>query len=270
MRLGIGTYAYMWSIGFPGAAPRAPMNALGLLEKAEALGVNVVQYGPNLSLSTLPEEERGLVVARARERGIRLEVGTRGLESGNLAVHIELCGCVGSDFLRTVPERPDGSVPSAAEVVSALRPLLPELERAHVRLGMENSRMPAREMRRALDELANPSVGVTLDTVNSLAIPEGTREVAEQLAPWTYCLHVKDFTVRRDWHMMGFQVEGCAAGQGQLDVAWLLGLLRPYERCQSAILELWPPEQADLESTIALEGQWAVESVRYLRTLIPD
>ena len=38
MKLGIGTYTYMWSIGFPGAAPDAPMRAMGLLEKARELG----------------------------------------------------------------------------------------------------------------------------------------------------------------------------------------------------------------------------------------
>ncbi|MDX2150218.1 MAG: TIM barrel protein [Bryobacteraceae bacterium] len=270
MRLGIGTYAYMWSIGFPGAAPRAPLSALGLLEKAIELDVRVVQYGPNLSLASVSPAELDCVVKRAQERGISLEVGTRGLVRADLQSQISLAQRVGANLLRTVPEHPDGSVPSAGEVVQALRPLLPELEQAQVRLAMENSRMRARELRRALDELASPFVGITLDTVNSVAIPEGTREVAEQLSPWTYCLHVKDFSIRRAWHMMGFLLDGTPAGRGQLDVPWLLALLEPHHRCQSAILELWVPEQPALEETVALEQRWAVESVQYLRTLIAD
>ena len=38
MKVGIGSYAFMWSIGFPGAAPEHPMTAIGLLEKAIELG----------------------------------------------------------------------------------------------------------------------------------------------------------------------------------------------------------------------------------------
>src|ERR1035438_1018875 len=57
MKLGIGTYSYMWAIGFDGARPASPMTAMALLEKARGLGVRVVQYGPNLSLESLSEVE---------------------------------------------------------------------------------------------------------------------------------------------------------------------------------------------------------------------
>ena len=130
--------------------------------------------------------------------------------------------------------------------------------------------MRAMELAAALRATGSEFIGITLDTVNSLAIPEGTREVAEALAPWTHCLHVKDFLVRREWHMMGFRVEGRPAGQGQLDVPWLLAVLaKAGARC-NAILELWPPEQASLQETVALEQRWAEESVGYLRGLIRE
>ena len=38
----------------------------------------------------------------------------------------------------------------------------------------------------------------------------------------------------------------------------------------NAIIELWPPEQARLEDTIATEQRWAVESVANLRKWIPE
>jgi len=72
MKLGIGTYAYMWSIGFPGAQPRNPMTALGLLAKAHEFGLGVVQYGPNLSLGTLPEDELSVLLEKARDWKIDL------------------------------------------------------------------------------------------------------------------------------------------------------------------------------------------------------
>jgi hypothetical protein len=36
------------------------------------------------------------------------------------------------------------------------------------------------------------------------------------------------------------------------------------------IVELWPPEQETIESTIALEQQWSVESVQFLRDYIQE
>jgi sugar phosphate isomerase/epimerase len=109
-----------------------------------------------------------------------------------------------------------------------------------------------------------------LDTVNSLAIPEGTEEVVQTLARHTLCLHIKDFVVQRVWHMMGFTVEGRPTGKGQLNVPWLLDTLRAAGVSPNAILELWPPEQKTLQETIALEQAWAVESINYLRQYIPD
>ena len=136
MKLGIGSYTYMWSIGFPGASPSRPLTALGLLERARQLGIRVVQCGPNLPLYALPAGELDAVLAASRE-----------------------------------------------------------------------------------------------------------------------------------W---GFRVEGRPAGQGQLDVPWLLGALREAGARCNAILELWVPEQATLAETIALEERWAVESVAYLRNLVKD
>lgn len=263
MKLGVGSYTYMWAIGLPGAQPPKPLSALGLLEKAHGLGVRVAQYGPNLPLAALAAAELEEVLAAAHQYGIELEIGIRGLDESHLLRHLEFTQRCGATLLRTVPERGEELERAFASVSEAFRA-------ARVRLAVENSLAPAAELASALSAQGNPMLGVTLDTVNSLAIPEGTREVAERLAPFTHCLHVKDFTVRREWHMMGFRIEGTPAGRGRLDVPWLLGTLkRAGSRC-NAILELWPPEQATLAETIALEDQWAGESITYLRTLIPE
>lgn len=80
MKLGIGTYCYMWAIGFKfgdkEARPAQPMNAMGLLERAIELGVHLVQYGPNLSLSALDNREMEDLIACARQSNVEFEVGT--------------------------------------------------------------------------------------------------------------------------------------------------------------------------------------------------
>jgi sugar phosphate isomerase/epimerase len=269
VKLGIGTYTYMWSIGFPGAQPEHPMTALALLEQARELGVRAVQYGPNLPLESRPASELDELLAAAAQYGIELELGTRGVETEHLQRMLDFTLGCGAKLLRTVGEyegRPSGS----AELIPLLRAIEPQFRRAGVRLALENTVVPAAELDSAVAAVDSEFVGITLDTVNSLAIPEGTREVASTLARWTACLHIKDFIARREWHMMGFRVEGRPAGEGQLNVPWLLDLLHAAGAKCNAILELWPPEQNTLAETIALEKQWAHQSVDYLRTLIGD
>ena len=269
MKLGIGTYTYMWSIGFPGAAPEKPMDCFDLLSKASELGVHVVQYGPNLPLDVLSEQELDRLVKQAQDCGIEIEVGTRGLETEHLRLQIRLAKKVGASLLRTVPELA-GSTPTVSQIHDCLAAIVPDLEGSRIRLALENGKVPAEVLAGVLENLAPERIGVTLDTVNSLAIPEGTREVVKQLAKHTFCFHVKDFVVRRVWHMMGFNVEGCPADQGQMDLPWILAELRAAGADPNAILELWPPEQTHLQQTIALEHAWAKESISNLRRYIPD
>ena len=256
MKLGIGTYTYMWSIG------EGRMTARDLVQKAVELGVKVVQFGPNLPLDAQPE---------LPDYGLELEMGTKGLDAAHLAAQADYAAARGIRLLRTVPDYDKGSVkPSADEIVATLTPLIPALDRTGVSLAIENATIPAAVLARALERLASPRVGITLDTVNSLAIPEGTEHVARTLAPHTLCLHIKDFSVDRVWHTMGFTVEGRAAGQGQMDIPWLLDVIRSSGRSPNVILELWPPRQTTIEDTLALEQQWAVESIEYLRRFIPN
>ena len=135
---------------------------------------------------------------------------------------------------------------------------------------MENGKIPAVEMAGVLDEIGSPLLGVVLDTANSLAISEGWKYVTEMLCPYTMCLHLKEFVVNRVWHMMGFTCEGRPAGQGQLDIPWLLDTCRRSRHAYNVIIELWPPEQKTLQETIELEKSWAEESVRFLRGYVPD
>jgi len=279
LQLGINSYTYMWSIGFKGvnpafpdraAIPAQPLTALGLLEKARRLGVRLVQSGPNLPLEALPDAELEAFIQTAHDQGITLELGTRGLEANHLRRQVALAKRMGAALIRTLPEFGGQYASDARLIPPALRQALPLLEKEGIRLGIENGGIPAADLRLALEQVNSPCVGVVLDMVNSLAVPEGWKYVTELLAPHTMCLHYKDFTIRRLWHMMGFVCEGAPAGQGMLDAAWLFAALRESRHDFNVILELWTPEQETLEATIALEQAWAEESIRYLRRFIQD
>ncbi len=268
MKLGVGTYTYMWAIGFQfggrAARPTRPLTAFDLLDKARALGVHVVQFGPNLPLAGLSRADLESLVRQAQAWGIELELGTRGLETEHLRQQIALAQRIGAALLRTIPEIGGQPAPAAA-IPEHLGALLPILEAADVRLGLENGNLPAAELRAAIEAVGSDRVGVVLDMVNSLAVGEGWREVTRALAPLTMCLHLKDFTVQRVWSMMGFTVSGAPVGQGLLDIPWLLETLAVSPHDFNVIIELWPPEQPTLEETIALEEAWAAASVAHLR-----
>ena len=68
---------------------------------------------------------------------------------------------------------------------------------------------------------------------------------------------------------MGFILEGCPAGTGQLDLPWLLRQTAASPHPFNAILETWVPICDTLEETIARERAWTEAGTRYLRGVIP-
>lgn len=268
MKLGIGTYTYMWSIGFPGAMPAVPMRALDLMQTALQLGVKVIQFGPNLPLRALPHKELQTALEAAREAKVELEIGMRGVCLEDIQMEAAFAKHIGCRLIRTTAEAEGEPTPSPAELESRLRAALPVLEHTGTVLAVENARLPARELARVIAVIGSEHLGVTLDTVNSLALPEGTDEVVTALATHVRCLHLKDFRIERVWHSMGFHVRGTPAGEGQLQIPRLLQTLRSASSQANAILELWPPAQATADETIRLEATWAARSVQTLRQWI--
>lgn len=270
MKLGLSSYAYAWAIGVPGHAPARPMDACALLAEARRLGVRVLQVCDNLPLLRLAPGELSAFEHGAREAGIAVELGMRGLRHDEVVAHLALARRLGSPFLRVVADS-RGDEPSAAEVVARLRALLPEARRCGVKLALENhDRFTAATLVSIVEQAGPADVGICLDTVNSFGALEGPEVVVGRLAPYTLNLHLKDFTIQRVPSMMGFTIAGAAAGEGRLDVPWLLAQLRTHGREVNAILESWPPFGPTLEATIALERAWAETGVRNMRRLIHD
>ena len=270
MRLGIGSYTYTWAIGVPGHPPGQPMTVRDLLDRARQLGVGVVQIADNLPLDRLSLAEREDLDSRARGLGISLEVGTRGIAPEHLSRYVEIASRLRSRILRVVVDTSDHR-PGEDEIVEMLGGMTPELQSAGICLAIENhDRLPARTLARVVERIGSAHVGICLDTVNSFGALDGPDAVVDALGPWTVNLHVKDFAIERVSHAMGFGVEGKPAGRGRLNVPWLLERLRAFGRDPNAILELWTPPGATLEETIAMESEWASDSIKYLRSLIPE
>ncbi|MHB1356992.1 MAG: sugar phosphate isomerase/epimerase family protein [Anaerolineae bacterium] len=269
MRLGISSYTYTWAVGVAGYEPEHPLSACGLLLQAARLGVKVVQIADNLPLDLLTARELVELEQTAQSLHISIEVGTRGIASVHLLRYLAIAQRLASPILRVVVDTPKHQ-PTADEIVAGLRPLETAFKSSGVTLAIENhDRLRAEDLRSIVTALGS-WVGICLDTVNSFGVLQEPESVVTILGPQTVNLHIKDFTIYRASHKMGFSIEGCPAGQGRLDIPWLLCSLKMMGHDPNAILELWTPPEATLAATIIKEERWAEESVHYLRSLIPD
>lgn len=265
MRLGLSTYSYTWAIGIQGQMPEKPMSAFELIDEAERLGVPCVQIADNLPLHMLTVAELKKLSAYALSKGVSVEAGTRGLLPENVLRYIEIAAELGSPILRIVIDA-QGFEPSTAEVTGIIKKLLPVLKNNKILLAIENhDRLRSSEFAEIVIRTDPEWIGICLDSVNSIGAAEGLHEVVETLAPYTRNLHLKDFTIMRVWHKMGFVVEGVPAGNGMLEIDWLKDVIERKGHCQSAILELWTPPESNIGLTIAKEKRWVEESIKNLK-----
>ncbi len=270
MKLGIGSYTYVWACGVPGYPPPAsPLTAIALCDRAARLGVRVVQIADNLPLHTLDAGALDALRRRADDLDLELEVGTRGIAAEHLNRYVGIAGRLRSRILRVVIDTPTDR-PSPDEVVARLLPQTRLLESAGITLAIENhDRFKAKALLAIIEALGSRHVGVCLDTANSLGCLETIEQVVETLGPRTVNLHLKDVGVVRAPHHKGFVIEGRPAGQGQIDFPRVLQRLREFGVDPNAIIELWPPPEPTLAAAIEQEDQWATASVAYVRSLIP-
>lgn len=270
-RLGIGTYAFAWAIGVPGyPAPPKPMDYVGFIRDSAELGVNLVQIADNLPLEVLTDNQLDELVDEATRLGMDVEVGTRGITPTHLRQYIAIARRFQSPIVRVVVDTATHH-PDPPEIVATITDLLPEFEAANITLAIENhDRFKVATLANIIRDINSPYVGICLDTVNSFGSLEGPEVVVDALGPHVVNLHIKDFTIHRADHNMGFVIEGTPAGQGLIDTPWLIDRLHGFGRDFNAILELWPAPEATMAETVTKEAQWANESIKYLKTVIKD
>jgi 3-oxoisoapionate decarboxylase len=264
MRLGLSTYTFPWAVGVPGHEPVHPLGAIELIRRTRSMGLGLVQIADNLPLHQLREPELDRIAAEADAQRVDLEVGTRGI-GPHLRRYAVLAQRFGARFVRIVIDAGDDR-PTVAEAVHRLSAFESEFRRRKLLVAIENhDRFSVEELAELVARLGDWS-GICLDTVNSLAALEPPRTVVARLGPLALNLHLKDFTIRRHAHQMGFEVEGTPAGSGLLNIPWLLAQLESVSRARTAVLELWTPPAPTMDATVAKEAAWASTSLDYLRT----
>jgi sugar phosphate isomerase/epimerase len=268
MRLGVSSFTFPWTIGGIDSDHPVAMTALELLEKADDLGADVLQIADNLPIGHLSNEELGKLRTKADSLGVALEVGTRGISSPNISRFMEIAVILGSPILRIVIDTKEHE-PTMAEINELLAPFADQFRNLHIKLAIENhDRLTCAQFNEIIDRLGGDWVGICLDTVNSLGAVEAPNTVIPALAPRAINVHMKDFEIMRSNGQMGFTVQGTALGKGRLDVPAVISAVGGASRDITAVIELWTPRQESYAATVALEDDWATQSVEFLRASI--
>jgi len=232
--------------------------------------VQVVQLCDNMPLHHLTPSQIMEIKQEACKSNIILEIGTRGVEPEHLMKYLDIASCLSSKIVRVILEK-DGADMDIEEAVGKIKEVLPLFEAKGIHIAVENhERHKVNELVHLINTLNSHYVGICLDTVNSFGALECPKEVIETLAPYTINLHFKDFTIRRLDHKMGFEITGCPAGEGRLDIQFIIKTLSQFKLSPSPniILELWTPYSNSVEETVKKEERWAKTSIKYLKEWI--
>lgn len=264
MKAGVSSYAFGWAVNAGRFTPEA------LIDFAVEHQVSVVQFGDHVPLHQIDHATLDAIAEKAQSAGVEIETGARGLTPAHLEEYLAVSTRLRSRLLRFVVDNGEYR-PDVDTILQIIRDALPALETAGVTLGIENhDRFPCATLRQLVDEVASAHVGICLDTANSLGAGEGIHEVLEMLAPVCVNLHLKDYRIERLPHLMGFTVTGRPLGEGNLPLREVLDTVARFDRCQTVIVETWPPPESEISATLTKELDWAVRSVKVLRALLDE
>lgn len=249
MNFGISSFAFSWSAGIPDAMPAQPMTASEFLYKSWDLGVNLVQIGENLPLHSASEAEIEKLIKMSRELGVCVEIGFRGLKKELLKQYLLIARRLVSPIVKVAVDAP-GYTPGKDEIVAMIQEVDADYEKEGVGIALENNeRLKSCDLLEIIREIDSPMVGACFDPADSLGVMEDVEEATELLAPVTFCLHLKDYVIRKGPHRMGFVIEGVPAGEGMLPIDYILKSMKKHGRCASIQLEGWTPFQNDVKVT---------------------
>ena len=265
--IGISTFALTWAFGVPGHAHGRMLTGKDLIDIASDAGIHRVQFGDNYALDALSDSELCDLATYAESLGVAVEVGTRGLIYDNMIRYLEIARIFRSPFVRVVIDK-GGYTPDSNEIIEVINRLLPAYETESVSIGIENhDRFTCSELIGILDEVGRSSVGICLDTVNSFGAMENPWTVIDSLAQYALNVHVKDFRISRPFHNMGFLVEGTPAGEGFLDIRYLLDNPHIQKNKPSFILESWVTPGKSMDETLDKERRWLDKGISFLKSI---
>jgi 3-oxoisoapionate decarboxylase len=261
--IGLGTYAFFWQ--HSDRVPE-PLTLVGAFAATRELGVDLFQICDYAPLETMDAAERRDAADAARDLGLTIQLGTKGIDPERLRRFLDLAAEFDARLVRSMLHGA-ASRPDLATAEAWLRATLPAYETAGVDLALETyEQVATADLVDLVDRLDSPALGICLDPANVVARLELPRACVELAAPRTKNVHVKDFAFARQPGWVGFTYSGAPLGAGLHDYGHLRATVRPRERGIDEIVEHWLPWQGDPETTIRTEREWTRRTLEHLRS----
>jgi sugar phosphate isomerase/epimerase len=261
MAVGISTYAFTWRSKL---RPRGSLTLTEMVEQTRSLGGSVLQICDYEPIDRLGRTELLEVRDVAASNGVRLELGTRGVEPETLRRYFKLAEALGASLVRTMYAKFGDCVPRDIfeRNLAAAGEYFGD---AGIRLSIETYELiSTHDLVSTLRRLGNPWLGICLDPANSLAALELPQDVVLTAAPFVSSVHVKDFGFARREEGFGFEVTGRRLGDGQLDYQSMLDAIEWQGTDINFILEHWLTWQGSAEATCETEIEWTRHGVQLL------
>jgi sugar phosphate isomerase/epimerase len=263
MNIGLGTYAFFWQWH---ETAEKPLTLAQMIDRTADLGVRVFQICDYPPLESYEPDDLDHLSSHASRRGVRLELGTRGIQPEHLRRYLDIARRLDAAILRSMINTADHR-PSPDEAIGLLASAAPVFEQAGITIALETyEQIPAATLVDIVRRVDSPAVGICVDPANCVAALELPTATVEAVAPYVCNVHVKDFAFSRRDGWVGFTLAGCLLGEGLLDYQHLVTTTRANERGLSQIIEHWLPWQGDSASTIRTENEWNLHNLSYLRS----
>ncbi len=268
MQLGAGSFLFRYAVGNDKVQPPNPLGPVELVGKAAKLGFDLVQFADNLPLSPYGEEVLDQTRETARQHGVTLETGTAGARPERMLQYLAITKRLDAKLLRITPHATD-THPTREEAADAIREVLPAFREAGVAIAIENHfTMTSADLLWLVRTIDDESVGICLDTANSIVQQEWPMETVRQLADYAISLHMKDYRMSAHPDGVGVLIEGAPLGAGDQQIQTILDELEQRGKHLPMVLEQWMPPYSSIEETLQQEDEWIRQSVAYARSIL--
>ncbi len=137
------------------------------------------------------------------------------------------------------------------QVITQLRQVVPQAEAQGINLALENHQdVTTNDLLQIIEAVASPTVGITFDAVNTLAVAEDPLVSLSRLEPHIRNIHLADYLAYPSQE--GWRMVRCALGEGDLNLRRLLALL------------------ADLPPTTTCQIELSSHTARHIRLLTDE
>lgn len=266
MLAGIGSYAFRYAIGHHSLKPEERMSFHDLIVFCAENQVEALQVCENIPLHLLSDSQLSDCLTMLQKHSIAFEVGTAGFAPGHLTTYATITNNLGSKILRTVLNAKNETVDNIARQLASV---LHIFEKANVTLAIENHfDLTPYELHELVEKVNHPLIRICIDPLNSITLLHGINETFDQLKDHIVSAHVKDVNIEREGS--GFHIKGCPLGEGMSKVDDYLRKVYEANPSCNVFVEQWMDACASTDDTLALEKEWVVHGVKYLKNSIDN